>query len=59
LATIELTQQCNMTVTDLVVEGTGEFGVVAWLIGSGLYTFYPTSNLGRIGVDCFDVTKET
>jgi len=61
LATIELTQQCSMTATDQVEETFMEVGVVAWLIGSGLYTFhlFPTANLGQIRVDCFNVTKET
>jgi len=56
LATIELTQQCNMTVRDQV-EGYHE--IVTWVVGSGLYVFGPTPNLGGVRVDCFNATTET
>jgi hypothetical protein len=55
LTTIELTQQCNITITDQAEEA---WKVVAWVIGSGLYTFEPAANLHRVGVDCFNVSKE-
>lgn len=56
MATIELTQQCNMTVRDQV-EGYHE--IVTWVVGSGLYVFGPTPNLGGVRVDCFNATTET
>jgi hypothetical protein len=55
LATIELTQQCNITITD---QAKKAWEIVAWVIGSGLYTYEPTANLHGIGVNCFNVSKE-
>ena len=54
-ATIELTQQCNMKVTDKQMEGA----VVPWVVGSGLYTFYQvTWNRDQVRIDCHNVSTE-